>query len=290
MRALLSATLLVASLSPSLSAQSIIAQTQGLTNPQHVIDFGANLYPNFTPITNQFAGITVTHARYFTTGTVVNLVGGFLTNDFSGAPDTLSIRFANPIQDLAFVYHQISTVRPSVFRAVLAGTTVHSFSNLSNQSQTNNWFGFTGIVFDELQLDFVADFNVDTLQFNDAGAACTTRNGSGVNPIDYRCATRPILGTTWQSVVAMPPNAVAAFLVFGPGGGNPGLPSPFGEILLNLSPAPIALSGGPNFNVNIPNGPQWNGFTIATQAARIDLVGPQQNVVLLNAIDLRLGL
>ena len=290
MRILLSATVLVASLSTSVSAQAIIAQNQGLTNPQHTIDFGANLYPNFTPITNQFAGITVTHARYFTTGMVVNMVGGFLTNDFSGAPDTLTIRFANPIQDLAFAYHQIGTWQPSVFRAVLAGTTVYSFSNLSNQTQTNNWFGFTGIVFDELQLDFVADFNVDTLQFNDAGATCTTRNGSGVNPVDYRCLTRPILGSTWQATVAMPANTLAAFLVFGPGGPNAAQPSPFGEILLNLSPSPIAISGGPTFNINIPNGPQWNGYSIATQAARIDLIGPTQTVVLLNAIDLRLGL
>ena len=72
-------------------AQAIIAQSQGLQSPDHVIDFGANLYPNFTNITTEFAGITVRHARYFTTGVSNNLVGGFLTNDFSGAPDTLSI-------------------------------------------------------------------------------------------------------------------------------------------------------------------------------------------------------
>ncbi|HEU4419862.1 MAG TPA: hypothetical protein VFT55_13100, partial [Planctomycetota bacterium] len=51
-------------------AQAIIAQSSGLANPGQVIDFGANLFPNWTPITNQFGGITVTHAAYFTTGVV----------------------------------------------------------------------------------------------------------------------------------------------------------------------------------------------------------------------------
>ena len=170
--------------SAAVRAQAIIAQSSGLTSPDHVIDFGANLYPNFTNITTQFPGITVTHARYFTTGTFNNLQGGFLTNDFSGPPDTLTIKFAAPISDLSFVYHQISTAAPSSFRAMLGPVVVDSFNNLSNQFQTNNYFGFTNIVFDELQLDFVSDFNVDTLAFNDAVTgplpyctAGTTTNG-----------------------------------------------------------------------------------------------------------------
>ena len=181
---LIAATLAVLLQATPAFGQAIIAQSSGLTNPDHVIDFGANLYPNFTVITNQFAGILVTHARYFTTGTSNNLQGGFLTNDFSGPPDTLTIKFATPISDLSFVYHQIGTWTPSTFRAMLGVTIVDSFSNLSDQTQPNNYFGFTNIVFDELQLDFVADFNVDTLAFNDASqgpqAYCTsgtTTNG-----------------------------------------------------------------------------------------------------------------
>ena len=179
--ALLLSTLTLAT---TASATGIIAQNSGLANPQHVIDFGANLYPNLTPITNQFPPVLITHARYYTTGTSNNLVGGFITNDFSGSPDTLTIKWAAPISDLTFVYHQISTSGPSTFRAMLGGVLVESFSNLSNQTQPNNYFGFTGIVFDELQLDFVVDFNVDTLAFNDAQqgptvycTAGTTTNG-----------------------------------------------------------------------------------------------------------------
>lgn len=184
MRSLSMRAALVLLLAPQLCAQAIIAQSSGIPNPDHVIDFGANLFPNFTNITTQIPGITVTHARYFTTGVSNNLVGGFLTNDFSGAPDTLSIKFAAPISDLSFVYHQIGTWAPTDFRAMLGTVVVASFSNLSDQYQPNNYFGFTNIVFDELQLDFISDFNVDTLAFNDAGPAVqvyctagTTSNG-----------------------------------------------------------------------------------------------------------------
>ena len=181
---LLAAAFALVSQATSVRAQAIIAQLSGLSNTDHVLDFGANLYPNFTPITTQFAGITVSHASYFTTGTSNNLVGGFLTKDLSGGADTLTIQFAMPISDLSFVYHQVGGGAPSEFRAMLGATTVDSFSYTANQSQPNNYFGFTNITFDKLQIDFVVDFNVDTLAFNDAiqvpqpyCTAGTTTNG-----------------------------------------------------------------------------------------------------------------
>lgn len=271
-------------------AQAIIAQTSGLQSPQHLIDFGTGLYPNFTRITTQFPGIAVTHAAYFTTGVSNNLVGGFLTNDFSGRPDTLTIRFANPISDVSFVYHQIGTSQPSNFRAMLGTTVVDSFSNLSNQSQPNNYFGFTNIFFDELQIDFVSDFNLDTLAYNDAGARCALRNGTGVNPVGYRCVTRPVLGTNWQVSIATTPNTTLTFLVFAPGG--PSAPVPFlgYEILVQTSPDPVAVTGIGTYNTLLPTGAMWLGYTVATQAVRLDTVGPAQQFVFLNAQDVVLGL
>lgn len=176
---------------PALRAQPIIAQTSGLASPDAVIDFGANLFPNFTPVSTEFPGVTVTHARYFTTGTVNNLVGGFLTNDPIGLPNTLTIVFDTPITDLSFVYHQISTAQPSAFRAVLSGFVVDSFTNLSDQFQPNNYFGFTNTLFDELQIDFVADFNVDTLAFNlpPCGALAST----GISSSCPASANGPVL-------------------------------------------------------------------------------------------------
>jgi hypothetical protein len=271
----------------SLSAQAIIAQNSGLVNPDHVIDFGANLFPNFTPISNQFPGITVYHARYFTTGVSTNLVGGFLTNDFSGLPNTLRIVFASPIHDLSFVYHQISTVQPSNFRAVLNNVIVDSFSNTSNQTQLNNYFGFTNVVFDELQLDFVSDFNVDTLAYNDVHASCSLRNGNNINALGYACVTLPVLGTNLQLGIATTPNTVNTVLAIGAGPAT--IPFGSGEILLQLNPFPVLIEGPGSFTIFIPNDPTLLGLTAWTQGVRVDLVGPTSNVVLLNALDLVVG-
>ncbi len=197
--------------------------------------------------------------------------------------------FANPISDLSFVYHQIGTWQPSVFRAMLGTTVVDSFSNLSNQTQPNNYFGFTNIQFDELQIDFVADFNVDTLAFNDAGATCRSRNGTGVNPQDFTCTTRPILGQNWLSQIATNPNTIAAFIAFAPGGPHPGFPLLGGEVLVQINPAPVLLGGAGAFSVAIPNGSMWLGYAVATQGLRLDVSGPTQTFVLLNALDLVLG-
>src|SRR5687768_16377737 len=62
-------------------SQAIIAQLSGLPAAAQAIDFGTGQFPNWTPVTTQFPGISVTHAAYYTTGTHLNLVGGFLTND-----------------------------------------------------------------------------------------------------------------------------------------------------------------------------------------------------------------
>ena len=88
--ALLTLTLVPAA---PLYAGQIIAANSGLASPDFVEDFGANLFPNFSPITNQFPPLTFAHTAYFTTGSSNNLNGGFLTNDFSGAPNTLKILF-----------------------------------------------------------------------------------------------------------------------------------------------------------------------------------------------------
>jgi hypothetical protein len=288
-RSILSA-LILALAAASAPAQRIIAQNAGLSNPDQVIDFGANLYPNFTPISNQFAGIQVTHARYFTTGSYINLVGGFLTNDFSGAPDTLRIRFQSPISSVSFVYHQVGSGRPSTFRVLYRGTTVDSFSFLWNQSQANNYFGFENLVFDELQIDFVADFNFDTLAFDDVDARCDFRNGSGVNPPDYRCTSLPALGTTWQSSIATGPQTLATYVAIAAGGPLAGLPLFGGELLIQLSPEPVFVAGNAgNFALPIPSSSWFLGGAVSVQGLRVesDIAGPR--IVLLNAIDLVFG-
>jgi hypothetical protein len=283
---------LLGTLAPA-AAQAIIAQSSGLANPAQVIDFGANLYPNFQPVTTEFAGITISHASYFTTGVSNNLVGGFLTNNFSaGQPNLLSIVFAAPITDLSFVYHQISTAAPSNIRAMLQGVVVDSFSGTWNQFQTNNYFGFTNIVFDELQIDFQADFNVDTLAFNPAGstaASCTTFNGTGVNPNACTCVNTPVLGTTWQAAIASTPTTIANVMFYAPGGPIAAVPFLGGELLVSPTPAPVGFTTGSTFAIPIPSATSWIGTDLTFQGLRLDVIAGTPTLVLLNGVYLVIG-
>jgi hypothetical protein len=292
-RSLLVPTLaLLGTLAP-VAAQAIIAQPSGLANPAQVIDFGANLYPNFQPVSTEFAGITITHASYFTTGISNNLVGGFLTNNFSaGQPNTLRIDFAAPISDLSFVYHQIGTWAPTTIRAILQGVTVDSFSGTWNQYQTNNYFGFTNTVFDTLEVDFIGDFNVDTLEFNPAGsttASCTSFNGSGINPVDCSCVNTPVLGTTWQAAIATTPTTVLTLLFYAPGGASAPLPIFGGELLIQLSPSPIGFTSTGSFSLAIPSATTWIGTDLTFQGLRLEAVGPGLGIVPLNGLYLVIG-
>ena len=83
------------------------------------------------------------------------------------------IDFDDEITDLSFVYHQIETLPnpPTEFRAILDGSIVETFSNTSIQSQYNNYFGFTDILFDRLELDYESQFNVDSLAYNLAASS-----------------------------------------------------------------------------------------------------------------------
>lgn len=288
------AVLLPFALAVPLAAQHIVAATAGLTSAQHVVDFGAGLLPNFTPVSTQFPGLVITHASYFTTGTSNNLVGGFLTNHFgAGPPNTLRIAFASPIRNLSFVYHQIGTSMPSVIRAVLGGVTVDSFAGTWNQSQPNNFFGFRNRHFDELQIDFVGDFNVDDLRFDDSTglAACGFYNGSGANPADFSCLTTPALGSTWVGLITTTPNTALTFLVFAPFGTIPPAPLPLfgGEQLIDATGA-VAFAGLGAYTMGIPNGPGWLGTVLSFQGFRVDHIGPAVTLVPLNAQDLLMGM
>lgn len=276
----------------TLSAQQIIAATSGLPNPTTVFDFGANLLPNFTPVSTQFPGLTITHASYFTTGTSNNLVGGFLTNNFSaGLPNTLRVQFTHPMSDCSFVYHQVGTSGPSTIRILLQSTLVDSFSGTWNQSQPNNYFGFQNTAFDEIQIDFVSDFNFDTLAVVDlSGARCDFHNGNGINPPDFTCATLPVLGTTWQGVIAGNPNTILTFLAFAPAGLAAPTPLFGGELLIGTSPPPVAWAAFGSYAMAIPSATGWLGTVLTFQGFRVDLVGPTTRFLPLNANDLVLGL
>lgn len=271
-------------------AQAIIAQTGGIANPTQVFDFGAGVLPNFAPVTNQFAGLTIANASYFTTGSINNLVGGFLTRNLTSATTSLRIQFAQPVVDASFVFHQVASGTTTTMRALVQGVEVASFAGSWNQGQPNNYFGFANTYLDELQIDFVSDFNFDTLAVRAAGgAACLFRNGTGANPADFACATLPQLGTQWQGTVATNANTLASVLAYGAGGFGAPLPLFGGELLLQPSPPLVTFTGFGSYGFPIPSSPGLIGLSLPFQAARLDLVGGAPQIVLLNGVELIVG-
>ena len=275
------------------SAQAIVAASSGLETPARLVDFASASFPDGTPLTTHLAGLVISHASYFTAAAPHNNVaGGYLGNDVTaGLPDTLSIRFAQSISDISFVYHQIGTQTPSTIRALFQGSTVDSFTLTWNETQPNNFFGFTETGFDELQIDFDTDFRLDSLAFNPVGgAACYPYNGNNVNPASFGCTALPVLGATWEATVFNTPNTLLTALVFAPAGLATPVPLFGGELLLDASQPFLAFAGATNYALPIPAASSWVGTTLVFQGLRLELVGGSPEIVPLNAMLLMLGL
>ena len=183
------------------------------------------------------------------------LVGGFITNDPAvGGPNTLRIVFANQIHDVSFVYHQIGTWQASVFRAMLAGSTVDSFSYLGNQFVVEQLLRLhePRIRRGPDRLRRRLQRRHRCLQLRDLHGSCTMRNGSNVNPLEYGCLTSPIIGTTWMGTVVIHPYGCRPGSLSRRAARTPGFPSPFGEVLVQLAPMPVLISGFGTFSVAIP--------------------------------------
>lgn len=287
---------LLASLSFALAiaaapAQAIVAATTGIPDPARVVDFGANVLPNFAPVTTQFTGVTVSNASYFTLGgSSLGLSGGFLTKVLTSTSSTMSLQFGGPVTDASFVYHQAGTGSPTTIRALLGGTVVDSFSGTWSQYQPNNVFGFTNIVFDEIQIDYVIDFNLDNLAFNPIGAArCPSYNGSGVNLAGFLCTSLPLLGTTWQGTVVTTPNTLLTLLAYAPLGIGAPIPVFGGELLLTPSAGDVLFPGTGSYSLPIPNSSSWTGVQFTFQGVRIDSIGGVPTIVPMNVRTLVLG-
>jgi hypothetical protein len=276
-------------------AQAFVAQLYNLNPSARLVDFGAGLFPDGTPITSQFAGVTFTNASYVTAAAPNNnVVGGHIVKDAAaGPPDTLRIRFAHSISDVGFAYHQIGTTGPTTIRAKYQGFVFDVVTIVWNETQPNNHFGFLNCWLDELEIDFVGDFRLDSLAYNPTfGASCNGFYGTGVNPPAFTCATLPILGGTWHGAIATTPDTVSTALVFAPAGvlGSP-VPLFGGELLVDPAQGLVAFLGRNDYPLAIPSAASsWLGTQLVFQGVRLDVVGGAPTFVPLNAMLLILGL
>lgn len=139
----------------------------------------------------------------------------------------------------------------------------------------------------------VQSANVLKLEPSPTGGTCGFRNGSGTNPSAFFCATAPDLGTDWEVWVdPLPTEGIATIgtgVVFGLGGPSPGSFYKGYEIL--IAGPPIAVSSATGMHsFPVPASASFLGVPFSTQGVRLEDTGSDLVWVLLNAVDIVIGI
>jgi len=148
------------------SAAPIMNASSGLSNPTNTIGFDEVALPQGTVVTNQFSAFGATFDSW--TYNIVNnssIPAPVLTH-FDGSP-VASIFFNDPVTDAAFRLQ--TNTGNTTFEARLNGVLVESFSAPTTFPSNTDWFGFQGILFDEIRIlagGRIANAVMGQLQFN----------------------------------------------------------------------------------------------------------------------------
>lgn len=160
----------------NVAATPIINNT-GIASPARTISFSESTFPTGTEITNQYASLGAT----FSPGLFYDVQPIFFPTDFL-ANFNVSGLFYNPA---SIVFSQDQTAAAfamqtnpgtSTFEALLNGVVVESFnaattlSVLPDLSNASNFYGFTGITFNEIRITAPPNgsFQIDNLQLSNA--------------------------------------------------------------------------------------------------------------------------
>ncbi|MEM7223187.1 MAG: PEP-CTERM sorting domain-containing protein [Pseudomonadota bacterium] len=151
------------------SAAPISNSPTGLAAPTTTLTFNEVVVPNNTIITNQYQAFGVTFGPNLVFNPQMtgfpNMVGNRLGNFFP-IISTFTIDFNSAMSEIAFA--MVTNPGVSTFTALLDGVTVETFVAGTNFSSANNYYGFTGITFDQIRVD-VGGRNgamlLDSLQF-----------------------------------------------------------------------------------------------------------------------------
>ena len=155
----------------------------GLASPADTITFSEVPLAGGTPLDANYAALGATFSTlYYDTfyaGDFPNTSGPDATNfaggcgvGSEGSCTTFTIDFATPVTDAAFVLVTNSSATPSVIESFLGGNLVESQTVFSSLSNTNDFYGFTGSLFDQIIVIPETANNgaalIDNLQFNPA--------------------------------------------------------------------------------------------------------------------------
>ena len=129
-----------------------IVNNSGLASPAQTITFSEFVFPSLTPITDQYSSLGVT----FSPGMFYDPQPGFFPTaslgdfDFSVTNNPVSILFAQDQTGAAFA--MLTNPGTSTFEALLSGVPVESFSAATTTTDPSSFYGFEGIVFDEITI------------------------------------------------------------------------------------------------------------------------------------------
>lgn len=179
------AALVLLTLAPSAGADTLTNNT-GLTAPGATITFSEVVLPPETPVTNQFAAFGATFAPnlfyntqplFFPTESLANF------DSFGNTNNPASILFTQDVTAAAVAVQ--TNTGTTTFTALLNGSVVETFtapttlSLLPDTSQASNFYGFTNITFNELQiLSDTGFFQIDNLQFTAPTAGAIPEPGT----------------------------------------------------------------------------------------------------------------
>ena len=147
-------------LSGSLQAASV-SNTFGLSSPASTLTFDEIIFSPGTAINSQYSayGITFSPDTFYDSlkpSTCCNGIDGHYVGNYSPLHNPFSILFTTPQTAAAFAL--ATNEGTSTFTARLAGLDVESFSSPTNLDfSTPYYFGFTGIVFDEINISAGSD-------------------------------------------------------------------------------------------------------------------------------------
>lgn len=142
---------------------ALVHNTFGLSSPDQTLTFDEVVLATDTSVTTQYSsfGVSFSSELFYdgfggpiAGGVLPNLSGHYLSNFDGGDPPTVTpflISFASMQSAAAFSMSTNSGT--STFTALLAGMSVESFNAATNSSNTNNYFGFSGISFDAIRVD-----------------------------------------------------------------------------------------------------------------------------------------
>lgn len=171
MKIVIARALLAAVLASAGSAQATpVHNGFGLSLAHQTLDFESVPLSFNQPVNTQFSGVGVSFLNAFANADMSSFpnISGNRVGDFQagiGGTGLFTIDFANDLQQVAFAI--ISAPGTATFQAFLNGGLVESFTGSTSNADTNNFYGFQGIVLDRLTISVQSFDNVfimDNLQ------------------------------------------------------------------------------------------------------------------------------